>query len=256
MNRTGLIVALIIAAGAGLILGLFPEIELSIARVFYYAIDADDNLFTLGQLPIVVTSRKLGSWLEIILIAAPVVALIVRLFSPRTKMHISGRAIIFLILSSALGPGLLVNVVLKEHWGRPRPVHITQFGGHDHFVTWLDPRGKCSRNCSFVSGEASAAFWTIAPAALAPPPWRPLAYGAALTFGFAYSFLRIAAGGHFLSDTVFAGLFTFLVIWLLYALIYRWRNTRLNDKAIDDALDRLSAYCRDFVSKLPSPFRS
>lgn len=34
---------------------------------------------------------------------------------------------IFLVLLLALGPGLLVNAIFKDHWGRPRPREITQF---------------------------------------------------------------------------------------------------------------------------------
>ncbi|MEI9804295.1 MAG: hypothetical protein WDN48_07260 [Pseudolabrys sp.] len=63
----------------------------------------------------------------------------------------------------ALGPGLAVNVLLKDHWGRPRPIDVTQFGGMDKFVPWWDPRGACPNNCSFVSGDVAGAFWTIAP---------------------------------------------------------------------------------------------
>ena len=82
-----------------------------------------------------------------------------------------------------LGPGLLVNLTLKNHWGRPRPIEVAQFGGDKQFVAWWDPRGTCDGNCSFVSGDVSGAIWTIAPAALVPPPWRALAYGGALALG-------------------------------------------------------------------------
>ena len=165
-------------------------------------------------------------------------------------MFISGRAAVFLILSYALGPGLLVNVALKDNWGRPRPVHITHFGGDKRFTAFWDFRGVCQRNCSFVSGEAASAAWTIAPAALAPSSWRPLAYGAALTFYIAIALLRIAVGAHFLSDIIFAGVITFLVIWLIYALIYRWRSTRLSDEAVENALERFSSYCRSAMLRL------
>ena len=89
-------------------------------------------------------------------------------------------------------------------------------------MPWWDPRGDCGRNCSFFSGEGATAFWTYAPAALAPPAWRPLAYAGATVFGIVTSGLRMAFGGHFFTDVAIAGLVTFLVIWLAYALIYRW----------------------------------
>ena len=102
--------------------------------------------------------------------------------------------------------------------------------------------GDCRRNCSFPSGEASAA--------LAPPQWRPLAYAAAISFGTIISISRIVMGGHFLSDTIFAGVLTFLTIWLLYALLYRWKSTKLDDDTMEKALERLSAYCGTIYSRM------
>jgi lipid A 4'-phosphatase len=117
---------------------------------------------------------------------------------------------------------------------------VTQFNGDQAFVPWWDPRGSCRRNCSFFSGEGATAFWTYAPAALAPPPWRPLAYAAATLFGVTTSLLRMAFGGHFFTDVAAAGLVTFLVIWLAHGYIYRWPSTRLSDQQIDTALTRFA----------------
>jgi membrane-associated phospholipid phosphatase len=93
----------------------------------------------------------------------------------------------------------------------------------------------------------AGAFWTVAPAALAPPQWRALAYGAALALGTGMAVIRIMAGAHFPSDVIFAGVFTFLTIWLAYALIYRWPRTRLSDEAIDRALERFARPGYDFI---------
>ena len=60
---------------------------------------------------------------------------------------------------------------------------------------------------------------------------------------------RILLGGHFLSDTVFAGVFTFLFIWLLYLVICRWKPTRLRDDTIETALESFSAHVRLIVTK-------
>jgi lipid A 4'-phosphatase len=139
-----------------------------------------------------------------------------------------------------LSAGILTNLGFKSYWGRPRPVVVTQFNGGMTFVPWWDPRGGCGRNCSFFSGEGATAFWTYAPAALAPPAWRPLAYAAATLFGTVTSVLRMAFGGHFFTDVATAGLVTFLVIWLAYGVIYRWRRTRFSDERIDAALTRLA----------------
>ena len=247
MNRTGLIVALAIAAAAGLLFGLFPGLDLAVARVFYGFADNSHNMFALRLSPSVMFLRNAGLWVGTIIMTPVVAALVIKLILPRTRLLISGRAILFLTATMALGPGLLVNVALKDHWGRPRPIDVTQFGGDEHFVPWWDPRGDCPGNCSFVSGDVAGAFWTIAPAALAPPQVRAVAYGAALALGTAMAAFRVMAGGHFPSDVIFAGVFTFLIIWLCYALIYRWPRTRLEDEDVEHALERLALPGHDFI---------
>jgi lipid A 4'-phosphatase len=173
-------------------------------------------------------------------IATPAIAaLIIKLIRPDRPLLMSGRAIVFLLLTLTLSAGVLTNLSFKSYWGRPRPVLVTEFGGDLPFVAWWDPRGQCGRNCSFFSGEGATAFWTLAPAALTPPAWRPLAYAAATVFGVVTSVLRMAFGGHFFTDVATAGLVTFLVIWLAYAFIYRWTRTRFTDESVDAALTRL-----------------
>ena len=109
-------------------------------------------------------------------------------------------------------------------------------------------------------GEGATAFWTYAPAALAPPAWRPLAYVATTVFGITTSGLRMAFGGHFFTDVAIAGLVTFFVIWFAYALIYRWASSRLTDEQVDAALTRLAwpgyRLRRRLFSRKASPARS
>ncbi len=68
------------------------------------------------------------------------------------------------------------------------------------------------------------------------PELQPLAYGAALAFGVGIGVLRIAAGAHFFSDVVFAGVFMYLLIWLAHGLIYRWPATRIDEAAVERRL--------------------
>ena len=51
---------------------------------------------------------------------------------------------------------------------------------------------------------------------------------------------RVMAGAHFVSDVVFAGVFTFLIIWLGHALIYRWPRTRFTDATVETAIERIA----------------
>jgi membrane-associated PAP2 superfamily phosphatase len=166
--------------------------------------------------------RNTASWL-IALIAAPAaVALLGKIVRPHKTTLMPPRAAFLMLLTLALGPGLLANTLLKYNWGRPRPIEVTEFGGPLEFLPWWDPRGPCPKNCSFIAGEPSGAFWTFAPAALTPPHWRALAYGGALAFGVALGLVRAAGGGHFFSDVVFAGVFMFLLIWIMHGLLLRW----------------------------------
>jgi membrane-associated phospholipid phosphatase len=88
-----------------------------------------------------------------------------------------------------------------------------------------------------VSGDVSGAVWTIAPAMLMPPPWRTLCVAAALTLGIGMAAVRMMAGAHFASDVLFAGVFTFLTIWIAHGLIYRWPRTRLGDEAVENGIE-------------------
>jgi lipid A 4'-phosphatase len=126
----------------------------------------------------------------------------------------------YLALSLALGPGLLVNTVFKDHWHRARPSQIVEFGGSLHFTPVLQLADQCATNCSFSSGHGALGFWPVALALLAPLSRRRAAVAAALAFGAFVGMVRIAQGGHFLSDVVFSALLTIslaLVLrqWLL-----------------------------------------
>ena len=120
-------------------------------------------------------------------------------------------------LTMLLGPGLLVNGILKAHWGRPRPDDVQAFGGEMTFTPPVQIAGECLRNCSFVSGEASgAAAAALIVLGLLAGPAR---WAAALALGLAAfaGALRVAMGGHWASDVAMA--------WILTALVARglWR---------------------------------
>ena len=237
MNRTGLFIALALALVIGLLFGIYPELDLKLAALFY---DPAAKDFPLKLDTLAAIARDGAMWISWGLALPALVALIAKFARPDRPLLISGRAVLFLLLTMFLSAGVLTNFTFKSYWGRPRPVVVAQFGGSEQFVPWWDPRGSCARNCSFFSGEGATAFWTYAPAALTPPAWRPLAYAAATLFGVLTSLLRMAFGGHFFTDVATAGLVTFLVIWLVHGYIYRWASTRLSDESVDAALTRLA----------------
>ena len=65
-----------------------------------------------------------------------------------------------------------------------------------------------------------AGLWVIAFALLAPPPWRRAAVAAAVLFGGMVGVVRIAQGGHFLSDVVVSALLVCgVTVWLKRRLV-------------------------------------
>jgi lipid A 4'-phosphatase len=237
MNRTGLFIAAALAVVIGLSFGIFPELDLKLAALFY---DPATHSFPLKANGLAAFARDGAMWIAWGLALPAIVALVAKFIRPDRPLLVGGRSIVFLLLTLTLSAGVLTNFTFKTFWGRPRPIQVTALGGDLPFVPWWDPRGQCGHNCSFFSGEGATAFWTIAPAALTPPSVRPLVYAAAILYGIATSLLRMAFGGHFFTDVSIAGLVAFFTIWLAYAYLYRWPSTRLSDAAIDAALTRLA----------------
>jgi lipid A 4'-phosphatase len=123
------------------------------------------------------------------------------------------RPLVYGMLVLMLGPGLLVNVVFKDHWGRARPHQIQTFGGERQFTpAWVASR-QCERNCSFVCGDASVGFSLLALGFFGQR--RRFWFAAGITTGGLLGLVRMAQGGHFLSDVIFSGYAVALTAWLL-----------------------------------------
>ena len=216
MSRRGMAAAAVLIVATALVFGLEPDLDLAVAGLFY----AGGHHF-IGQGGWGEVLRRLFYWAPFAITAIMLGLYVARRAGRRLTWAPNGRGIIFLVVSLGLGPGLLVNVILKDHSHRPRPIQVADFGGTLSFRPFYRLDGDCKRNCSFVSGEGSAGFWTMAPALLAPASAQPLALAGALIFGTAAALLRIAFGGHFLSDTIFAALFTWVVVAASWHALFR-----------------------------------
>jgi lipid A 4'-phosphatase len=186
---------------------VFPGVDLLVSRWFYDAAEG----FVLANSPPLRALRSSSTWIMrgVVLLALFQVARHAR----AGRMAGQGaRRSLWLLSCLVVGPGLLVNGLLKEHWGRPRPRATDLFGGEAPFQKAWVISDWCDRNCSFVSGEASAAAWLVAAALIAPRRIRTAATALAAIYALAISINRIAFGGHYLSDVVLA--------WLLCALVF------------------------------------
>jgi lipid A 4'-phosphatase len=148
--------------------------------------------------------RWFGIYVNWLIVAAFIAAYAAKLLPKVQWQGINWTDLKFLTAAWVLGPGLVVNGILKSFWGRARPIQTDWFGGAwPYSPPWL-PVDHCVRNCSFVSGEAAASFCLITLAFVVPRQYRALTALAALLFAVAIGWARIAAGGHYLSDVVIA----------------------------------------------------
>ena len=205
--------ALLLAASALFLLA--PGIDLAVSGWFY---EPQQGFALAGWPPARLLDRAIP-WLTGAILILCAAAALYLWRAGRPLWRLDRKALAFIVAALALGPGLVANTVLKDHWGRARPAQIAAFGGGREFTAAPLPAAQCTKNCAFVSGHAALGFSLVSFALLLPAGQRRrLAIGAALGFGALVGLARIAEGRHFLSDVVFAGLLMVGICWLLY----RW----------------------------------
>jgi membrane-associated phospholipid phosphatase len=206
------------AAAVTIVFVGWPAVDLAVSRLFY---DPAAGTWA-GAAPWAEALRELfwkateaGVLVFTLLLAAALVR--------RGRAVVPVRVWAFALGAMALGPGLLVNGILKEVWNRARPRTVMEFGGDAAFSPAWVIAGDCTRNCSFVSGEAAGTatlalvLWLIAGRRLSGRP-RIIAACVLTAATLAVGLQRLTSGGHFLSDVIFAWLLcagVTLVLWRL-----------------------------------------
>jgi len=154
------------------------------------------------------------------MVAGAIGLLLVGWFYPRMHL-IRTRVLLFCITAYAIGPGLVVNGILKTYSQRARPWNVAEFGGDARYSRPFELAGQCGGHCSFVSGEASAlsviaviALLTFVPSL--PREKRRNARFAIVAIAVLGSVLRVAFGAHFASDVIFAAVFMNLMVPALF----------------------------------------
>lgn len=209
---------LLLLALPGLLLVAAPQLDLAVAGLFYDPFDG----FFLRPLAIVRFVYSSVWWISAGVLVALLGFLLASWTTHRRREPVirQRRTALYLLLVMLLGPGLLVNGVFKDHWGRARPSQVAEFGGNKQFTRAAVPADQCAKNCSFVSGHASVGFYFLA-LAFALPRRRALWLTIGTVAGLGIGFVRIVQGGHFLSDVLFAGIVVYLTAWVLHALLFR-----------------------------------
>ena len=206
-GRAAVAAVALATAAASLVFVAAPGLDLAGARLFYegggaFALEggAADRFFRGAVRPAIRA-------LSLVLLALACLAL-------ASRGRLVGwppRAVAYVGLVYALGPGLLVNGLLKTFIGRARPRDIAEFGGERSFSAAWAPADQCASNCAFVSGDVAFAAGLFALALLARGARRRWALAGALAATLAVAAHRLGVGAHFPSDALLAALLTALV---------------------------------------------
>lgn len=201
----------------GIILVIFPEIDNIISSYFY----SSENGFIHADTLFVQLVFRSVPIISMILIIVLVLGILYKFLMHKNKKNVLKSSMIFLLLSLALGPGLSVNLLLKENFGRARPIQTTLFGGNKEFTAAGYYSDQCDTNCSFSSGHASIGFYFTSLSYIVPTQYKNLVFIGGAILGFVVGAGRVAQGGHFFSDIIFS----FLVIMLANEISFRiWKK--------------------------------
>jgi lipid A 4'-phosphatase len=112
-----------IAVGVTILFAVTP-LDIDTVRVFYRT-DGSDH-WPLGMLWPWSALYKLAPFITASLLILGLVGLLIGYLRSRETWRENSIFRIFLIV---IGPGLIINAVFKDHWDRPRPRDVVQFGG-------------------------------------------------------------------------------------------------------------------------------
>ena len=140
----------------------------------------------------------------------------------KKKLAILRPYLLICALTPIIASALLVNVVLKDHTGRPRPREIKQFSGNWEYLPPLKI-GIPGRGYSFHCGHCSIAFTLTSGIVF----WRLsrkfaiLSLSLGLIYGILMSLARIVQGGHFITDAMWSLGVVWLTLTTLYYFVYQ-----------------------------------
>ncbi len=196
------------------VFSLWPDLDLRVTGAFYdgqgFAVASNARIewlrLALWDAAIAMALLAIGMTLATALLRAPLLGMGAKLWG-------------YVVLVFVLGPGVLVNGLLKQYWGRARPADTANFGGTAQFTPPYMISDQCASNCSFVSGEAAgAAAFAIAVLLVLDanrarlPNWGVvIGQGAAIAVPLFTAWQRVAVGRHFLSDVLLAMLFVAVI---------------------------------------------
>lgn len=210
---------------AGAIFQFSPRIDISVAQIFYLG----DGEFVAQRAAWVDILRWCFKCMFFVSLAAAIAGVLMSARRGRA-WRLRSAEWVFLLVCLIVGPGLVANIVLKDHSGRARPKQIVEFGGDKAFTPPLKAANQCVRNCSFISGETASIFVPFYAAAAVVPEWSVGLVVLGTIAGLGAGTVRMAQGAHFLSDVLFAGIAMMLTVTSVYFIFLgvRWPRIKID----------------------------
>ncbi len=196
-----------------LIFFFFPKLDIQISKMFY----TQELGFLYAQNAL---AKIVFALVPLLTYTAAIIYLPALLYQYFVNKKIS-KIILYLIVTLILGPGLIVNTLLKDNFGRARPKNIVEFGGASTFNSILLISKECKTNCSFSSGHAAAAYYFTSFSFILPRRYSTIVFNIAMVFGTLVGFVRIIQGGHFASDVFFSCLVVLAVNYVCHRLLLK-----------------------------------
>jgi membrane-associated PAP2 superfamily phosphatase len=194
------------------------NLDLKVESALY---SAASGRFIYADNPFFVFLYRYGTLPALIFSAAAIAVFVLSFIYDKAKKKRKAAALV--LLTMLIGPGLIINVVLKNYTGRPRPRETREFGGKWDFRQPLVP-GDPGKGFSFPCGHCSTGFVFYTLFLIYRKKNKGIA-GAALAgsfvFGGAMGLARMAQGAHFASDVLWAGGITILTAEVLHYRIIK-----------------------------------
>ncbi|MCP4751122.1 MAG: phosphatase PAP2 family protein [Proteobacteria bacterium] len=204
---------------------LVTDLDLWISHCFY---DAAQKKWVLEDSIFVTFVYDFGPLATVAIFLWSLIKLVLSYVVP-SQFHVRAKSYL-IIISIFLVPVFLTHAVVKDAWKRPRPRDTVEFGGNHRFHRVLEVADGEFQGKSFPSGHSAAGFILVFGYFLLKGKSRArssISLFGAILFGCWLSFARIAAGGHYLSDTVWSFGLCWFSVFLLFYYWYLPYNHRL-----------------------------